>query len=96
MNSYLQYSLKLKTPFVLRIEVIVVTFSLRLVYHQMKLYISCTNLLPVPLMGERVGFQLNEAHAFLGSMHFPQTHECFIISVMIKKVQLSMNKYDAK
>ena len=66
------------TLFVLRIEVIVnsTTCSLRLVYRQM-------NPLP-PLLGERVGFQLNGTYVFLG-MHLPQTHECFIISVMIKK-----------
>ena len=66
------------TLFVLRIEVIVnsTTCSLRLVYRQM-------NPLP-PLLVERVRFQLNGTYVFLG-MHLPQTHECFIISVMIKK-----------
>ena len=70
---------------VVRIEDIVnlTTSSLRLVYHQMRLQISCLNPLP-PFMGERVRFQLNEAYVFLG-VYLLQTHKCFIISVMIKK-----------
>ena len=69
---------KTGTLSVLRIEVIVnsTICSLRLVYRQM-------NSLP-PLLGERVGFQLNGIYVFLG-MHLLQTREYFIISVMIKK-----------
>ena len=45
-------------------------------------------------MGERVGFQLNEAYVFLG-VYLLQTHKCFIISVMIKKSPIE-HEYDAK
>ena len=85
MNSLLKYALKLEKLFVVRIEDIVnlTTSSLRLVYNQMRLQISCLNPLPT-FMGERVGFQLNEAYVFLG-VYLLQTQKCFIISVMIKK-----------
>ena len=71
----LEVLFKTGNTIVLRIKVIVnlTTFSRRLVYHQIELEISCLNPLP-PLMGERVGFQLNGAYFFLG-MHLLHTHE---------------------